>query len=174
LSVPLPRPLAHVGITVPDLDAAVRWYEEALGLVVLSPPATLRADDGEVGAAAADVFKESFEEVRIAHLAAGNGVGVELFEFRTPAVEASAEDYRHSRITHVCFLAPDIEEATQRLLDAGASRITTRCWEVFPGQRYRFSFCRDPWGNVIELHSHSFEQIFSNQSTSHDPQETHR
>lgn len=163
MSAGLPRPLAHVGLTVPDLDAAVAWYTEVLGLVALGAPATVRAGDGYAGAAASDVFKAGFGEVRIAHLSCGNGVGLELFEFAEPAVEPSREDHRHARITHLCFLAPDLEEATRRVLAAGGSRLTERSWEVLEGQPYRFSFCRDPWGNVIEFHTNSFEQIFSNQ-----------
>jgi catechol 2,3-dioxygenase-like lactoylglutathione lyase family enzyme len=30
--------LAHSAICVPDVDEAVRWYADTLGLVVLSPP----------------------------------------------------------------------------------------------------------------------------------------
>ena len=30
--------LAHVAVCVPDVDAAVAWYESVLGLTVLSPP----------------------------------------------------------------------------------------------------------------------------------------
>src|SRR5205807_1786948 len=30
--------LAHTAVCVPDVDAAVRWYESVLGLRVLSPP----------------------------------------------------------------------------------------------------------------------------------------
>jgi catechol 2,3-dioxygenase-like lactoylglutathione lyase family enzyme len=159
----LPRPLVHVGLTVPDLDAAVRWYSEVLGLTVLSSPATVRTGEGYEGAAAADVFKADFGEVRIAHLSCGNGVGLELFEFVRPAVEPSREDHRHTGITHLCFLAPDLEEATERVVQAGGTRLTERSWNVLEGQSYRFSFCRDPWGNVIEFHTNSFEQIFANQ-----------
>lgn len=165
MSASLPRPLVHVGVTVPDLDAAVRWYSEVLGLVVLSRGATVRAGEGYEGDAASDVFKAGFGEVRIAHLACGNGVGLELFEFVRPAVEPSREDHHHARITHLCFLAPDLEEATERVVRAGGTRVTEHSWEVIEGQPYRFSFCRDPWGNVIEFHTNSFEQIFSNQGT---------
>lgn len=159
----LPRPLVHVGLTVADLDAAVRWYSEVLGLVVLSAPTTVRAGDGYAGEAAGDVFKADFGEVRIAHLACGNGVGLELFEFARPAVEPSREDYRHARVTHLCFLAPDLDEAIERVVAGGGTRLTERTWEVLEDQPYRFGFCRDPWGNVIEFHTHSFEQVFSNQ-----------
>ncbi len=36
--------LAHTAICVPDIDAAVAWYESVLGLQVLSPPYLM---DGE-------------------------------------------------------------------------------------------------------------------------------
>jgi catechol 2,3-dioxygenase-like lactoylglutathione lyase family enzyme len=30
--------LAHTGVCVPDVEAAVAWYRDVLGLTVLSPP----------------------------------------------------------------------------------------------------------------------------------------
>ena len=34
--------LAHTAVCVPDVEEAVRWYSEVLGLQVLSPPYTMR------------------------------------------------------------------------------------------------------------------------------------
>jgi catechol 2,3-dioxygenase-like lactoylglutathione lyase family enzyme len=160
------RPLAfgHVGITVPDLDAAVDWYSSVLGLEVLSASTDLRRTGGYEGAAAAAVFGDKFERMRVAHLSAANGVGVELFEFVQPAVEATREDYRHAGPIHVCLEASDVEAAADLVIEAGGSPITAGAWDVAEGGPYRFSFCRDPWGNVIEFHSHPFEEIFSSQS----------
>src|SRR5262245_10388437 len=47
------RGLAHTGVAVADVEAAVAWYERVLGLTVLSPPylmegAALDADMGEL------------------------------------------------------------------------------------------------------------------------------
>ena len=44
-----PRALTHVGVTVTDLDKAVRWYREILGFHVIAGPAELVGDDSPFG-----------------------------------------------------------------------------------------------------------------------------
>jgi catechol 2,3-dioxygenase-like lactoylglutathione lyase family enzyme len=39
--------VAHTAVCVPDVDAAVAWYESVLGLAVLSPPYLVEGDDIE-------------------------------------------------------------------------------------------------------------------------------
>ena len=36
--------LAHTAVCVPDVDAAVAWYRDVLGLTVLSPPYRMEGD----------------------------------------------------------------------------------------------------------------------------------
>ena len=36
--------LAHAAVCVPDVEAAVTWYESVLGLIVLSPPYLMEGD----------------------------------------------------------------------------------------------------------------------------------
>src|ERR1041385_8439149 len=36
--------LAHVAVCVPDIDAAVAWYRDVLGLPVLPPPFRMEGD----------------------------------------------------------------------------------------------------------------------------------
>ncbi len=38
------RSLAHTAVCVPDLDAAIRGYESALGLEVLAPPVLMKGE----------------------------------------------------------------------------------------------------------------------------------
>ncbi|HEX4491732.1 MAG TPA: VOC family protein, partial [Acidimicrobiia bacterium] len=37
--------LAHTALRVADVDTAVEWYREVLGLTILSPPYTMDGDD---------------------------------------------------------------------------------------------------------------------------------
>ena len=39
------RGLAHTALRVPDVDAAVAWYRDALGLTVLSPPYRMEGEE---------------------------------------------------------------------------------------------------------------------------------
>ena len=47
---------------------------------------------------------------------------------------------------------------------ARAGRRTSRVWELFPGEPYRTCYCEDPFGNAIELYSHSHERTWANRS----------
>jgi catechol 2,3-dioxygenase-like lactoylglutathione lyase family enzyme len=145
--------VTHVGVTVTDLDRAVRWYCEVLGLEPLGPPVEVRATEGHGGAVAADVFGRGFGRFRQAHLAGGNGVAVELFEFDEPPA-----DWR-AGIFHVCFAVGDVTAVAGR-----TGRRRTRVWRLFPGERYETCYCEDPFGNAIELYSHSHERTWANRS----------
>jgi catechol 2,3-dioxygenase-like lactoylglutathione lyase family enzyme len=145
--------VTHVGVTVTDLDRAVRWYGDVLGLEPIGPPVEVRAGEGHGGAVAEDVFGPGFGRFRQAHLAGSNGVAVELFEFaRAPA------DWR-AGIFHVCFVVGDVAGVAAR-----AGRQRSRVLELFPGEPHRTCYCEDPFGNAIELYSHSHERTWANRS----------
>jgi len=145
--------VTHVGVTVTDLDRAVRWYGEVLGLQPLGPPVEVRAGDGHGGAVASDVFGRGFGRFRQTHLAGGNGVAVELFEFDEPPA-----DWR-AGIFHVCFAVGDVAAVAGR-----TGRRRTRVWRLFPDEPYETCYCEDPFGNAIELYSHSHERTWANRS----------
>jgi catechol 2,3-dioxygenase-like lactoylglutathione lyase family enzyme len=147
--------LTHVGMTVPDLDLALRWYGEVVGLEPLGRPIEVRAGEGHAAAVAADVFGDRFAQFRQAHLATANGAAIELFEFPDPPIWASG-------IFHVCLAAPEIEELAKRIVGAGGRQRTSRVWEIFEGESYRTCYCEDPFGNVLELYSHSHERTYAN------------
>ena len=75
------RALDHVGISVPDIAAAVAWYRDILGCYVLMEPIEGYADDSYFGQIVADIFGADFKGMKIAHLATADGVGIELFQF---------------------------------------------------------------------------------------------
>jgi catechol 2,3-dioxygenase-like lactoylglutathione lyase family enzyme len=144
-------------VTVTDLDLAVRWYREVLGFEPIGPPVEVRAGAGHGGAVAADVFGPGFGRFRQAHLAGANGVALELFEFAEPP-----SDWR-SGIFHFCLVADDVERLAARIA-TGGGRQRSRVWELFGGEPYRTCYCEDPFGNVVELYSHSHERTWANRS----------
>ncbi len=73
-----PRSFSHIGISVPDLEAAVKFYTEVLGWYLIMPPTEITEDDSAIGAMCTDVFGAGWERFRIAHLSTGDRIGVEL------------------------------------------------------------------------------------------------
>jgi catechol 2,3-dioxygenase-like lactoylglutathione lyase family enzyme len=160
-TLPISFAINHVGCAVPDVDAASKWYVDTLGFTRLrSTSFTDRADAPE--APIFKIYPPSLRKARIAYLSAGNGVGFELFEF-DPKIEAGAEanfdrDYRRGGYFHVAVTTPDLDGMIDRIVSAGGKRIgETTC--VYHA---RACYVSDPWGNVIELLSCSFEQLMSN------------
>jgi catechol 2,3-dioxygenase-like lactoylglutathione lyase family enzyme len=146
--------ITHVGIAVPDLDHAVGWYSDALDLDQLGPCTTVSAGDGHAGRVAADVLGPC--SFRQAHMTSANGVALELFEF------AAAEDRRRwSGIFHVCLVPENLARTAARVAATGGRR-TSGIWPIFPGAPYRTCYCEDPFGNTIELYSHSHERTYAN------------
>jgi len=42
-------------------------------------------------------------------------------------------------------------------------------WKLFSNKDYKVCYCRDPWGTIIELSSHSYLQTWSNFEEQHKP-----
>jgi catechol 2,3-dioxygenase-like lactoylglutathione lyase family enzyme len=144
--------ITHVGVAVPDLDRAVAWYSDVLGLEPLGSPAQVAAGDGHSGTVAADVL--GVDSFRQAHMTSANGVALELFEF--------AEQNRTWRgIFHVCLVPPSLDRTAARIAATGGRR-TSRIWHIFPDAPYRTCYCEDPFGTTLELYSHSHERTYAN------------
>ncbi|MFC4357005.1 VOC family protein [Halobium salinum] len=155
-----PRPIAHVGVTVPDIDAALEWYEDVLDFERLLGPMPVDSDDdSQMARLCRDVLGE-FDTVRIAHTASGNGAGVEFFEFEE-TVEHDPDPHE-AGFFHLCVVDPDIEALAAEIEDAGGEHHTD-VWRLFPDQEYRMTYCKDPWGNLVEIYTHGYEQTYSNQ-----------
>lgn len=78
---PVGLAINHVGVTVPDVYAAIDWYGAVFGFRCIMGPRVLEAD-GHTEAAA--VFGSRFRRAWQAHLLSGNSVGIELFQFIDP------------------------------------------------------------------------------------------
>jgi catechol 2,3-dioxygenase-like lactoylglutathione lyase family enzyme len=158
--------IAHVGMTVTDVESAVAWYSDVLGLEPLGPVVSVRAGSGYEGALAAEVFGARFGEFRQAHLAGANGTALELFQFLSPPSKRRTENFafRDAGLFHVCLVARDIEGTAARIAATGGRRRMARAAAIFPGEPYLTCYCEDPFGNVIELYSHSHERTYANRN----------
>lgn len=162
-----PTPINHIGITVPDIDAAIEFYTGVLGFSVVSEPAEVPPDSGHFAELFVDIVND-YDGVRQAHLESANGVGFELFEY------ASTSDLENPRpnidenwqaapgIHHFAVTHPNIEDLIDRLEDAGGEQHSAH-WTLIPDQPYELVYVVDPWGNMWEVFNRSYAQFFSNQ-----------
>jgi catechol 2,3-dioxygenase-like lactoylglutathione lyase family enzyme len=153
----------HVGITVGDIDRAITWYMSVFELRLLAGPA--HCDTTTAGAARrADVFGKQWGGMKLAHLATDNGAGIELFQFLEPPVEAPSETFPYWRCGthHLAVTVTDFDGSLERLLSHGG-RQRTEIHEV--GEGLRVCYCEDPWGNVVEIVSKTYEELSTASTT---------
>ena len=142
--------ITHVGIAVPELERARRWYTGVLGFEALGEITKVRENEGHAGIVAADVLgRGSFLQ---GQLVGANGVGLELFEFEEPSAAPRG-------IFHLCVVAPDVAATADRIAASGGRR-TSQTWPIFEDEPYTMCYCEDPFGNVVELYSHDHERVY--------------
>lgn len=148
----LPRGIQHIGVTVPDLDAATRFLVDGLGAEVVYDGLT-KDDEPRSGAEVerqlglphgAEIHKQRM--IRI-----GNGPNLEVFEIsgeQRPAVGLA-----DLGLNHISFYCDDIDSALKRLVAAGGEALS----EVHENSRYEDSegngsvYVKAPWGMLVEL-----------------------
>jgi catechol 2,3-dioxygenase-like lactoylglutathione lyase family enzyme len=155
----------HVAVSVPDLEAAVDWYQEVFGFCrIRSDRATDRAETPD--APIFKIYPASMKKVKCAWLACGNGVGFEVFEFEDPKTtvpKTSADEqfeYTRGGFFHIAITVADPDGVVKKCLELGGKQIGQTV-EMY-GEKALYA--ADPWGNVIELLSCSFEQLMGNRS----------
>ncbi|PSL21207.1 lactoylglutathione lyase family protein [Shimia abyssi] len=158
---PTPRTFSHIGLSVPDVDAAVDFYRDVLGFYTIMKPTDISEDDTDIGRMCSDVFGQGWRKIRIAHMATADRVGIEIFEFDGNRPPKDNLDFRTHGTFHFAIQDPDVEGLLARIVAAGGKqRMPIR--EYFPGEKpYRMVYVEDPFGVVFELYSHSYELTYS-------------
>jgi lactoylglutathione lyase len=115
--------LFHAGVTVSDMEAALRFYRDGLGLEVV-------ADGESAVGTATKIWNLTPERVRVVFLRVpGSDAMVELFEFiglERHSASARPCDYGAG---HMCLFVDDAEGVHRRMQDLG---FRSRSGEVVP------------------------------------------
>ena len=141
--------LAHTALCVADVDAAVAWYRDVLGLTVLSPP--YRMDGPEIERDMGELVPSPVA-VKAAILGVPDDSDrvIEVIEYpnapgRVRPADASVVD---SGYTHVALRCDDVS-ATRADLEAKGVRFLVNGVADVAG--VRTTWIADPWGNVLIL-----------------------
>lgn len=157
-----PRKFSHIGVSVKNIEDVVKWYSEVLGFYVLMPVTPVENEgDTAIGIMCQEVFGIEFQPFKIAHLSTVDGIGIELFEFpETNEDKATFNPYQLG-VFHICIQDPDIESLANKIVaNGGKQRMPIR--EYYPGEKpYKMVYMEDPFGNIIELYTHSYELHYS-------------
>src|SRR4051812_46297499 len=147
------KALHHVGITVADLDRAIRFYNGVLGLELRSEPSPV-FDDPSLGPAVGAPGAPP----RQVNLALGDTT-LELLEYTAPASPVDSPLPQNALgAQHVALGVDDIEATMRELPERGVeffSPVTVVAEGVLAG--WRWVYFADPEGNALELVEIAYE-----------------
>lgn len=159
-----PKVINHIGVSVIGLNRAVSWYEEVLGFTVLRRE-TIKVEDSSLASSNfKTIFGTNFKRVNVVWLSSGNSVGFELFEFEDPEAEQRANNFEYwkSGVFHICITDPNIEMLCKKITDSGGRQLTNILHVNNSKLHHKLAYCQDPFGNIIEIFTHSYEQFIAN------------
>ena len=141
--------LAHTAVCVADVEAAVAWYRDVLGLAVLSPPYRMDGDEIERDMGALVPSPVAVKAAIVGVEGDGDRV-IEVIEYpnapgRDRPADASIVDHGY---THIALLCDDVA-ATRADLEAKGVRFLVDGVADIAG--VRTTWIADPWDNVFIL-----------------------
>jgi catechol 2,3-dioxygenase-like lactoylglutathione lyase family enzyme len=143
--------LHHVAITVPDLDSAIEWYTNVLGLAVSRREAETDVDSTAIGLPGERVRLKGVELA----ITPGSRPVLELHEFLTPRGFA-ARRICDTGISHFAFYTNDIAAECARLQALGVTFNSAPQYIATGGLAGDWwAYFRDPWGNTLHLVAHT-------------------
>jgi catechol-2,3-dioxygenase len=161
-----------VGISVTDINVAMDWYRDVLGFTVISSPIDIVVDNStSMGVLLGQMYGPEMKRVKMGHMAAGNSVGLEFFQFVDPPTQRpnittngnQQFDYTRAGFFHICMTDPDPESLATRIAQTGGKQLSP-ILNIFPNETYQAVYCMDPFGNLVEVMSNSYEGTLSNRS----------
>ncbi len=135
---PLVLAIDHVGIAVPDLDAAVRWHREHLGLVVRHEETNEEQGVREAMLAPPHAEPGSAQLQLLAPLRPDSPIG-RFLERSGPGLQQLA------------YRVADVEEVTRALRARGVRLLYDEARPGTAGSRINFVHPKDAGGVLVEL-----------------------
>lgn len=140
--------VAHIGITVRDMDKAVGFYRDTLGLDVIGDVTI----EGEEASTVTQVPGTKLRAVYLRYRGDTSGPPIELLHFLEPG--AQGEPYpglANPGITEVAFWVEDIEATYKELRDKGVDVYSAPQLFEIGNDRVKALYFRDPDGTTLEL-----------------------
>lgn len=139
----------HIGITVPDLDEAERFFVEVLGAVHVYTLGPKRADDDWMSVQLGVHPRTEIREIRFYRL--GNGSNLELFQY--DSADGQNPQPRNSDIGgyHLALYVDDMDAAVAHLRAHDVEIMGEPVASAGASEGQRWLYFRSPWGLQLEL-----------------------
>lgn len=144
------KEIAHIGLTVSDLDTSIAFYRDVLGLRY----------QGKMTMSGESTDKLFEHKNCVAHVAYLNGSDeiyappIELIQFDNPTVTRASSSLFQTSVSEVCFAVKDIDATYNRLLSEGVAFISEPQLFDLTEQGFGKSkavYFKDPDGIILEL-----------------------
>ncbi|KAF4551119.1 Enoyl-(Acyl carrier protein) reductase-like protein 32 [Elsinoe fawcettii] len=155
------RVLNHIAVSVPSTTEAVAFYRDIFGFQLIGDVIHHIKREDSPGAPIFSIYPDNLNEVKIAYMSTGNGVGYEIFEFIDPKSYTPNEAFEYHRggFFHACVTDADPDALAEKVVAAGGKRIGTTVDPL--GKDIKCLYVADPWGNAMEILDISFERLAS-------------
>ncbi len=153
-----PINFSHIGLTVPDLEKAIQFYTQVMGWYHISGPIKVSEEkENNLSRISKLVYGKGWKSFSFAHLSSADGMGFEVFEFELNKESTSTDNPFKTGISHFCVQHPEPAKLLEQIV-GGGGKITMSPQVMYPDEKpYIMAFAEDPFGNSIEIYSHSYE-----------------
>ena len=144
----------HVGITVPDIDEAVAWFEDVMGCVA---PLTFGPFSDPTGTFMQDLLDVHPRAVveQITMVRCGRSASIELFEYSAPDQRTTFPRNSDWSGHHIAFYVTDIDAAVASMVSKGAQKFLGPLPVTDgPAAGQSINYFRTPFGTYVELISY--------------------
>ncbi len=143
----------HIGLTVPDIEAATRFFVEVIGCTPIYEVGPFRAEDDWM-AIHLDVHPRSVVK-RLRMLKCLNGPNLELFEYEAPDQKDSIPPNSDPGGHHLAFYVDDMAAAVAHLKAQGVElQGEPSVIGEGPSAGLTWLYFKAPWGLQLELVSY--------------------
>ena len=136
------KALRHTGIVVSNLDKALYFYGDILGLKI-------KREMIESGKYIDNVSGLKEVRVKTIKMSADDGNLIELLHYKSHPRKPINKDICDIGCSHIAFTVESLDYEYKRLREKG---VRFSCApQISPGGKAKVAFCHDPEGNLIEL-----------------------
>lgn len=145
--------IEHIGLTVPDIEAATRFFGDVIGAETLYDVGPFQSADDWMANHLAVHPRARINKVRVLRLA--NGPVLELFEFTAPDQDRTIARNSDWGGFHLAFYVEDMDKALVALkshgleIQSGPVTMTEG-----PSAGLEWLYFKAPWGQQLELVSY--------------------
>jgi catechol 2,3-dioxygenase-like lactoylglutathione lyase family enzyme len=144
----------HVGITVPDIDEAVAWFENVMGCVA---PLTFGPFFDDTGTFMHDLLDVDPRAVihQITMVRCGRSANIELFDYSAPGQRTDFPKNSDWAGHHIAFYVTDIDAAVRYMVAHGAQKFLGPLPVTDgPAAGQSINYFRTPFNTYVELISY--------------------